>query len=193
VPEPEARRWSSDHRRNETRERVERRTREMQNRTVRREPVAARPARARARRARRFGARWHRTGPPPRSGLRPTITGTKRMILWKYYICLRQCRSTALTLRTRPLTCHTLNTQHFTDWTDITPQCACAAPRPPMHEPLPVPPSPTVSSARVRARLHAPAPWRPGAEALALHNEAQGQGHNAHGTRLTRALWNSVP
>jgi hypothetical protein len=198
VPEPEARRWSSDHRRNETRERVERRTREMQNRTVRRASggaaggphVRVPPAR---RSCRRFGARWAPDRPATAFRLAAHDHRNKRMILWKYYICLRQCRSTALTLRTRPLTCHTLNTQHFTDWTDNTPQCACAAPRPPMHEPLPVPPSPTVTSAWVRARLHAPAPWRPGAEALALHNEAQGQGHNAHGTRLTRALWNSVP
>jgi len=188
---PEARRWSSEHRRNETRERVERRTREMQNRTVRRASGGAARTCVRARPALR------RTVAPDRPATAFRLAAhdhrNKRMILWKYYICLRQCRSTALTLRTRPLTCHTLNTQHFTDWTDNTPQCACAAPRPPMHEPLPVPPSPTVSSARVRARLHAPAPWRPGAEALALHNEAQGQGHNAHGTRLTRALWNSVP
>ena len=45
----------------------------------------------------------------------------------------------------------------------------------------------------VRARphtpsTHAPAPRRPGAEALALHNKALGQGHNAHGTSLMRAL-----
>ena len=161
------------------------------------EPVAARPARACAPGPSRFGAR-HRHGGTGPARHRVPACGPRSQEqeddpVEVLYMPTPVPKYTALTLRTRPLTCHTLNTQHFTDWTDNTPQCACAAPRPPMHEPLPVPPSPTVSSARVRARLHAPAPWRPGAEALALHNEAQGQGHNAHGTRLTRALWNSVP
>ena len=76
--------------------------------------------------------------------------------------------------------------------------CPCAAHGcPPMHEPLPVRTVLVRSAAQSRVpgsyrgprtASHAPAPRRPGAEALALHNKAQGQGHNAHGTSLMRAL-----
>jgi hypothetical protein len=88
------------------------------------EPVAlaARPARACAP-ARPFGARWHRTGPPPRSGLRPTITGTRAMILWKYYICLymptpvpkyraHAAHATSHLSHTQHATLHRLDRQH---------------------------------------------------------------------------------
>ena len=91
-----------------------------------------------------------------------------------------------------PLTCHTLNTQHFTDCGQTTtPQCACAAPRPPMHEPLPVPPSPTVSSAGVRARLHArgqrPWPCKMRHKAKATTHMAQGS-HARSGTLYPNTL-----
>lgn len=165
---PEARRWSSEHRRNETRERVERRTREMQNRTVRarRRGAAVRGWRARRPRARACAGlfrTWHR----PATAFRLAAAGPRSQeqeddpveVLYmptpvpKYSARSRFARTSHLS-HTQHTTLHRLDRPN-------TPQCACAAPRPPMHEPQPVPPSPTVSSAGVRARLHAPAP-RPG-------------------------------
>jgi hypothetical protein len=122
------------------------------------------------------------TGPPPRSGLRPPAHDhrNKRMILWKYYICLRQCRSTVRAHASHaPLTCHTLNTQHFTDWTDRTHRSVHA--RHPGRRCTSRSQCLLVPQSRVPGSAHGytPLPPGPGAEALALHNEAQGQGRKA--------------
>jgi len=156
----------------------------MQNRTVRRASGAGGAARTcvRARPALR------RTVAPDRPATAFRLAAhdhrNKRMILWKYYICLRQCRSTALTLRTHlsPVTHSTRNTSQTGQTSHrsvharhpgrrCTSRCQC----------LPVPQS------RVPGSAHGYTPLPPGARGqrpwpCTMRHKAKATTHMAQGS-----------